>query len=66
MRSLSILAPALIAAGLALPAEQAMPLYIRDKVAKTTLEREAEKRLAASITPLTAPASASAPTTHSP
>ena len=44
------LAPALMAAGLALPAEQAMPLYIRDKVAKTTLEREAEKRLAASIT----------------
>jgi tRNA threonylcarbamoyladenosine biosynthesis protein TsaB len=42
------LAPGMIAAGLALPAEQAMPLYIRDKVAKTTLEREAEKRLAAS------------------
>ncbi len=37
------LAPALIAAGGALPADQALPLYIRDKVAKTTLERSAEK-----------------------
>ncbi len=33
------LAPALIAAGLAGPAAQAMPLYIRDKVAQTTEER---------------------------
>ncbi len=37
------LAPALLAAGRAVPAEQALPRYIRDKVAKTTLEREAEK-----------------------
>jgi len=37
------LAPALLAAGAALPAEQALPLYIRDKVAKTTLERSLEK-----------------------
>lgn len=37
------LAPALIAAGQAVPAEQAMPLYIRDKVAQTTAEREAAK-----------------------
>jgi tRNA threonylcarbamoyladenosine biosynthesis protein TsaB len=37
------LAPALLAAGQAVPAEQALPLYIRDKVAKTTLERAAEK-----------------------
>jgi tRNA threonylcarbamoyladenosine biosynthesis protein TsaB len=37
------LAPALWAQGLALPAEQAMPLYIRDKVANTTAEREAMK-----------------------
>lgn len=37
------LAPALLAAGAAVPAEQALPRYIRDKVAKTTLERAAEK-----------------------
>jgi len=37
------LAPALLAAGGALPADQALPLYIRDKVAKTTLERAVEK-----------------------
>ena len=41
------LAPALWAQGLAVPAEQAMPLYIRDKVAQTTLEREAIKAQAA-------------------
>jgi tRNA threonylcarbamoyladenosine biosynthesis protein TsaB len=37
------LAPALLAAGGAVRADQALPLYIRDKVAKTTLERAAEK-----------------------
>lgn len=37
------LAPALLAAGRAVPADQALPLYIRDKVAKTTLERATEK-----------------------
>ena len=37
------LAPAWLAAGGALPADQALPLYIRDKVAKTTLERAVEK-----------------------
>ncbi len=37
------LAPALLAAGHAVPADQAMPRYIRDKVAKTTAERAAEK-----------------------
>jgi tRNA threonylcarbamoyladenosine biosynthesis protein TsaB len=41
------LAPDLLAAGGALPAEQALPLYIRDKVAKTTAERAAEKVAAA-------------------
>ena len=35
------LAPVLWAQGLAVPAEQAMPLYVRDKVAQTTAEREA-------------------------
>ncbi|MEO6972087.1 MAG: tRNA (adenosine(37)-N6)-threonylcarbamoyltransferase complex dimerization subunit type 1 TsaB [Rhodoferax sp.] len=37
------LAPSLIAAGHAVSAEQALPLYIRDKVAKTTDERAAER-----------------------
>ena len=37
------LAPKLMAAGQAVPPEQAMPLYIRDKVAQTTAEREAAK-----------------------
>ncbi|MCE2782015.1 tRNA (adenosine(37)-N6)-threonylcarbamoyltransferase complex dimerization subunit type 1 TsaB [Limnohabitans sp.] len=43
------LAPALWAQGLAVPAEQAMPLYIRDKVANTTAEREALKALALQV-----------------
>ncbi len=33
------LAPAMLAAGAAVPAEQALPLYVRDKVAQTTAER---------------------------
>lgn len=37
------LAPALLAAGQAVAPEQALPRYIRDKVAKTTLERAAGK-----------------------
>ena len=36
------LAPGLLASGAAVPPEQALPLYIRDKVAKTTLERQAD------------------------
>ncbi len=40
------LAPALFAAGQAVPADQAMPLYIRDKVALTTAERMAEREAA--------------------
>ncbi len=39
------LAPLLLASGHAVPAEQALPTYIRDKVAKTTLERQTEKDL---------------------
>ena len=37
------LAPAMLAAGLGVPAEQALPLYVRDKVAQTTAERAALK-----------------------
>jgi tRNA threonylcarbamoyladenosine biosynthesis protein TsaB len=37
------LAPGLLAAGHAVPADQALPRYIRDKVAKTTDERAAER-----------------------
>ncbi len=40
------LAPALLAAGQALPADQALPLYVRDKVAQTTAERDAAKAAA--------------------
>jgi tRNA threonylcarbamoyladenosine biosynthesis protein TsaB len=40
------LAPALLAGGGALPADQALPLYIRDKVAQTTDERAAIKAAA--------------------
>ena len=40
------LAPALLAAGQARPADQALPLYVRDKVAQTTDER-AQAKLAA-------------------
>ncbi|MBS0507136.1 MAG: tRNA (adenosine(37)-N6)-threonylcarbamoyltransferase complex dimerization subunit type 1 TsaB [Proteobacteria bacterium] len=38
------LAPALLAAGSAVPAAAALPRYIRDKVAQTTAEREAARR----------------------
>ncbi|WBY00159.1 tRNA (adenosine(37)-N6)-threonylcarbamoyltransferase complex dimerization subunit type 1 TsaB [Ramlibacter tataouinensis] len=41
------LAPQLLAQGLARPAEQALPLYVRDKVAQTTAEREAARAAAA-------------------
>ncbi len=37
------LAPALLAAGGAVPPEQALPLYVRDKVAQTTAERAAAR-----------------------
>ena len=42
------LAPALLAAGLAVAPEQARPVYIRDKVAQTTAERAAGKLAAPS------------------
>lgn len=41
------LAPALLAAGGAVPASEALPRYIRDKVAQTTAERLAIKQAAA-------------------
>jgi tRNA threonylcarbamoyladenosine biosynthesis protein TsaB len=37
------LAPAMLVAGLSVPADQALPLYVRDKVAQTTAERTALK-----------------------
>ncbi len=40
------LAPALLAAGAGVSAENALPTYIRDKVAQTTLERSTSKALA--------------------
>lgn len=43
-RALLRLAPALLAAGHAVPADAALPRYIRDKVAQTTAEREAARR----------------------
>jgi tRNA threonylcarbamoyladenosine biosynthesis protein TsaB len=49
------IAPALLAAGLAVPADQALPRYIRDKVAKTTEERAAEKAAATPATPAPRP-----------
>ena len=45
--ALLALAPALLAAGRAVPADQALPLYIRDKVAHTVAERAAARASAA-------------------
>lgn len=42
-RDLLALAPAALAAGLATPAAQALPLYVRDKVAQTSAERAAAR-----------------------
>ncbi|MBK0391220.1 tRNA (adenosine(37)-N6)-threonylcarbamoyltransferase complex dimerization subunit type 1 TsaB [Ramlibacter algicola] len=44
------LAPALLAAGEAVAADDALPLYVRDKVAQTTAEREAARAAAAQAT----------------
>lgn len=48
------LAPRLLQAGLAVPAEQALPLYIRDKVAQTTQERLLAKAQVVAQTPVAA------------
>ena len=45
------LTPALLVKGLSVPASEALPLYIRDKVAQTTAEREEAKRLLAQANP---------------
>ena len=50
------LAPTLLAKGCAVPAELALPRYIRDKVAKTTAEREAEKAAVAQASAESTPA----------
>ena len=52
------LSPALLAAGSAVTAEHALPLYVRDKVAKTTAERMAERdtKAAAAVAASAAPA----------
>lgn len=45
------LAPGLLAAGAAVAARDALPLYVRDKVAQTTAERDALRLSAASAVP---------------
>lgn len=50
------LAPNLLAAGGGLNADQALPRYIRDKVAKTTAERAAERAAQAAALPAHPPA----------
>ena len=49
------LAPAMLAAGLAVAPELALPRYIRDKVAQTTAEREAARAPASAATAPTTP-----------
>lgn len=51
------LAPAMLAAGLAVDAAHAWPLYIREKVARTTLERMADKAGAPVVKPSSQPSS---------
>jgi len=58
-------APALMAAGGCVAPEQALPLYVRDKVAKTTGERALEKAHKAGLTQIeAAPAPTHATATH--
>ena len=58
-------APALIAAGACVAPDQALPLYVRDKVAKTTGERALEKAHKAGLAQIeAAPAPTHATATH--
>jgi tRNA threonylcarbamoyladenosine biosynthesis protein TsaB len=43
------LAPSMLAAGTAVQPEDALPVYIRDNVAQTTVEREAIKAAKAAL-----------------
>lgn len=58
------LAPDLLAAGAAVPARDALPLYVRDKVAQTTAERDA--RHAAPTAPTSSPTPTASPPTPQP
>ncbi len=53
-RALLRLAPAALSAGAAVSAHQALPLYVRDKVAQTTTEREQQRQqqLARQVAPV--------------
>ena len=59
-RAMLQLAPYLLAQGQAVPAEQALPAYIRDKVAQTTAERASQRaaQQAAPVPPMAEPAQA--------
>ncbi|MDD2712940.1 MAG: tRNA (adenosine(37)-N6)-threonylcarbamoyltransferase complex dimerization subunit type 1 TsaB [Simplicispira sp.] len=58
------LAPALLAAGAGVPPDQALPRYIRDKVAKTTAERAAERAAQITLMPAAMPATPPAAPAH--
>jgi tRNA threonylcarbamoyladenosine biosynthesis protein TsaB len=45
------LAPGLLLAGAAVAAQDALPLYVRDKVAQTTVERDLQRLAAAAVAP---------------
>ena len=47
--------------GAAIPADQALPLYLRDKVAQTTTERLADKQAKVALAVATVPATSAAP-----
>ncbi len=65
-RALLRLAPAALAAGAAVSAHEALPLYVRDKVAQTTAEREGLRQQQLARLAATAPATVPATATASP